>query len=317
MRNKIIKIGLILIVGCGIAAGFVYIRKKEKSTEEVREIRPWRGDIQSRISTTATVLPRNRLEIKPPVSGRVEKILVQEGDIIKAGETLAWMSSTERAALLDAAKGKGDESSQYWEDIYKPIPLISPIDGEVIVAKTQPGQSVTVSDAVLVVSDHLIVRAQVDETDIGKVRQGQDATVTLDAYPDTQIKAKVEHIYYESKTVNNVTTYEVDVIPDTVPDFFRSGMNATVNFIIAHRENALLLPHDFVIHDKEGVWVLKKNGNGQAVRSKVETGISGEKNIEILSGLSDGDTVIAKSSKYELPTDKTGTNPFMPSRPKK
>ena len=83
----------------------------------------------------------------------------------------------------------------------------------------------------VVLSDHLIVRAQVDETDIGKITPDMKAIITLDAYPDTKIKASVEHIYYESKTVNNVTIYEVDLIPEEVPAFFRSGMNATVDFI--------------------------------------------------------------------------------------
>ena len=114
------------------------------------------------------------------------------------------MSSTERAALLDAARGQGEENFKYWEETYRPIPLPSPIDGEVIVATTQPGQTVTASDAVLVLSDHLIVRAQVDETDIGKIKPDMKANITLDAYPDTKIKATVEHIYYESQLIFNL-----------------------------------------------------------------------------------------------------------------
>src|SRR3989338_235219 len=213
--NKKIKM-LIIIPVLLIIAAFIVIRIKPKtnSQELIKEISPTLGSIQSVISTTGIVLPKNRLEIKPPVNGRIESVLVKEGQSVKTGEVLAWMSSTERAALLDAAQGQGEEKLKYWQETYKPIPLLAPIDGEVIVATTQPGQTVSASDAVAVLSDKLIVRAQVDETDIGKIKLNQKAIITLDAYPDTKIKAKAEHIYYESQTVNNVTIYKVDLVPE-------------------------------------------------------------------------------------------------------
>ena len=140
MYNKKLKL-FFIIIGILAVAGIVVAqsRKKESSGEIIKEVTPVVGTIRTYISCTGTVLPKNRLEVKPPVGGRIEKILVQEGDYIKSGQVLAWMSSTERAALLDAARGKGDESYQYWEEAYKPIPLPSPIDAQVIVATTQPG----------------------------------------------------------------------------------------------------------------------------------------------------------------------------------
>ena len=313
-KNKI-KVAVILAV-IVIAGVFLFRAKNNKSAnKEAKEISPARGAIQSVISTTGTVLPKNRLEVKPPVGGRAEELLVKEGDKIKVGQTLAWISSTERAALLDAARGKGEEELKYWQDTYKAIPLISPIDGEVIVAKTQAGQTITTADAVVVLSDQLITRAQVDETDIGKVKEGQSAVITLDAYPDVKIKGAVEHIYYESKTVNNVTIYEVDVTPDEVPEFFRSGMNAAIDFKTKTSDNALLLPQEAVRREKDSAWVLvKEAGSKEPIKSRVELGISDDKNVEIISGLSEDDIVVVDSKKYELPKGDTGTNPFMPFR---
>src|SRR5512135_343190 len=224
MKNKIWKVVLVLAVMIAVAFPWISKLARPASTREtVREVTPHRGTIQTIISTTGTVLPKNRLQVKPPVNGRVESVLVQEGDKVKAGQVVAWMSSTDRAALLDNARGQGEAALKYWQDAYKPIALLAPIDGEVIVATTQPGQTVTTADAVIVLSDHLIVRAQTDETDIGKIKGGEKAEVILDAYPDTTIKASVEHIYYESQTVNNVTIYNVDLVPAEVPVFFRSG----------------------------------------------------------------------------------------------
>ncbi|MBU4376630.1 MAG: HlyD family efflux transporter periplasmic adaptor subunit [Candidatus Omnitrophica bacterium] len=316
MRNK--KIIYVVLIAVTIAA-FFYFKMRPVESENgmvVIEIKPSVGAIENIISTTGTVLPKNRLEIKPPVNGRVDKILVKEGERVETGQTLGWMSSTERAALLDAARGQGEEVLKYWEGVYKPIPLISPIDGEVIVATTQPGQTVTTSDAVIVLSDHLIARAQVDETDIGKIAVGQNATIVIDAYPDTRIKAKVEHIYYESQTVNNVTIYNADLLPEKVLPFFRSGMNATIDFIESSKEDALLLPSEAVVSDKEGPYVFVKQSaiDKEGRRQLVTLGISSDKKVEITSGITANDTILVKGKKYALPKSNTGTNPFMPQR---
>ena len=317
MRIKKLKLFFIILVVLVIAGVAVTrIKQKEASDQTVKEITPVIGSIRTVISCTGTVLPKNRLEIKPPVNGRIEKILVQEGDKVKTGDILAWMSSTERAALLDAARGKGEESLKYWKETYKPIPLPAPIDGEVIVATTQPGQTITTADAVLVLSDHLIVRAQVDETDIGKIANDMKTIITLDAYPDTKIKATVEHIYYESQTVNNVTIYPVDLIPQEVSSFFRSGMNASVDFITQDKEDILVIPVDAVYKENTENYVLERQGNGkEPLKVRVKLGISDDKSIEVISGVNEKDRIIAKTKKYSLPkASAAGTNPFLPSR---
>ncbi|MFA4889410.1 MAG: HlyD family efflux transporter periplasmic adaptor subunit [Candidatus Omnitrophota bacterium] len=307
---------LIIVVLLIAAAVIIKMRRKPNEDELLKEISPTIGPIQTVISTTGTVLPKNRLAIKPPVPGRVEEVLVKEGQEVVVGQILAWMSSTERAALLDAAQGKGGKELKYWKETYKPIALLAPIAGEVIVATVQPGQAVTTADAVVVLSDQLIVRAQVDETDIGKIKLAQKAIISLDAYADIKIKAVVEHIYYESKTVNNVTIYEVDLIPAEVPAFFRSGMNTTIDFIENSRDMALLLPLEAIYKEKEESFVfLKQNDGKEPALRAVKLGINDGKNTEIISGIGSKDIIVIKSKKYVLPkSNNTGTNPFMPSR---
>lgn len=315
MRAK--KFSIFIIVAVTLTAIGTWqfkIRQKETTAEEVKVVQPVKGSIKIFVSCTGTVLPKNRLEVKPPVNGRIESILVKEGDKVKIGAILAWMSSTDRAALLDAARGKGEKTLKYWEEIYKPIPLLAPIGGEVIVATTQPGQTVTTADAVVVLSDHLIVRAQVDETDIGKVTEDMKAVITLDAYPDTKIKAKVEHIYYESQTVNNVTIYPVDLLPQEVPEFFRSGMNASVDFLVQDKKDILVIPVEAVNKNKENYVLLRQPNGNEPVKARVELGITDDKNIEVLSGVTENDQIIVKSKKFSLPKSESGSNPFLPFR---
>jgi len=317
--NKQLKISLIM-AGILIVAIFsvMKLRPPADINEAVKEVSVKLGTIQTVISTTGTVLPKNRLEVRPPVGGRIESILVKEGQKVKAGQILAWMSSTERAALLDAARGQGPDKLKYWQDAYKPIALLAPIDAEVIVATTQPGQTVTTTDAVIVLSDTLIARAQVDETDIRKVKLGQKAQIILDAYPDTKINAVVEHIYYESKTVNNVTIYEVDLLADNIPVFFRSGMNTTINFVENSKSGILTIPVEAVYRDKnESLVLIKKEGQAGLLRQPVKLGITDDKFIEVLSGVKENDILVIKNKKFVLPKSDAGSSPFVPFGQKK
>jgi macrolide-specific efflux system membrane fusion protein len=295
----------------------IVLKQKQAPAASITVISPEYGTIKTSITTTATVTPENRLQIKPPVNGRVEKILVQEGDYVKVGQTLALMSSTERATVLDAARAQSKEQLAYWEEVYKPTPLLAPINGQVIVQTVQPGQTVTTNDAVTVLSDRLIVQAQVDETDIGKVKVGQKAVISLDAYPDTKVEGTVDHIYYESTIINNVTIYEVNILPKKVPQIFRSGMSANVDIIEQEKENILTIPLDAVKQDAEGSFVLLSQGNGKKpVKRMIQLGTSDDKNVEVVSGLDATDRIIVATQNYQ-PSKKTGggTNPFMPHPP--
>lgn len=316
MKKNRLKTILILVLLA--AAVFLFVRLQggddRRGPEQTRIISPVIGDVLMTVTTTGIVEPQNRLEIKPSISGRIEEILVKEGDQIKTGYILAWMSSTERATLIDAARSQGEEALKYWEDVYKKTPIISPIDGEVIVRSVEPGQTVTSSDAVLVLSDRLVINAQFDETDIGRVKAGQRAFISLDAYPDIKIEGIVVHIAYESEIVNNVTIYNVDILPKDVPEIMRSGMSVTVDVIEKESRNVITIPSGAIHYDGERQFVLVKDKRGRNVERDIVAGLNDEKNAEIISGLTMEDNVVIQDIAY-LPVRKSsGTNPFMPSR---
>jgi macrolide-specific efflux system membrane fusion protein len=307
--------GGVIAVALVLGVLFFTLTKKGKSEATWREYAVQAGSIRSIVSTTATVKPQNRLEIKSPVNGRIDEILVREGDFVRKGQVLALISSAERAALLDAATQKGKSESDYWKKVYNQTALISPIDGQVIVSSLNPGQTITASDAVLVLSDRLIVKADVDETDIGNVRLGQKAEISLDAYPETKVAGVVDHIYYESKLVNNVNIYQVDLLPESVPEVFRSGMSANVNIVVREKDNVLMLPIP-AVRSRDGRSVVSVRGTspGTVRKIPVQTGLKDETNIEIVRGLSAGDTVVVRDTTFVLPKNNGGSNPFVPQR---
>lgn len=300
----ILVFGIMLLASCA--------PKKEKPLEIVSVTR---GNIESSIPATGTVMPRNRLEIKPPVAGRIDSVLAQEGQQVSKGEILAWMSSLERATLIDAARAKGETEVKRWEEMYKPTPIIAPINGFIIQRSVEPGQTFTSSDTVLVMADKLIVKAQIDETDIGRIKLGQKVGIILDAYPKEKINGEVEHIAYESRVVSNVTVYEVDVIPNVVPDFFRAGMSATVNFSQSERENVLLLPIKAVKKRGKNSYVFKVKKEGEKPEPiQVETGLENSDNIEIVSGLVEGDRAAIPTEEMtkQLSSRRGGPPQFSP-----
>lgn len=308
-------VGSVVAVAAVAFALFFFMGKRGKPEASWKEFQVQVGSIRTAVSTTATIKPQNRVEIKSPVNGRIDEILVKEGAFVRKGQVLVLVSSAERAALLDAATQKGKSETEYWKKVYNQTALISPIDGQVIVSNLNPGQTITSSDAVVVLSDRLIVKAEVDETDIGSVKLGQKAEISLDAYPDTRVPGVVDHIYYESKLVNNVNIYQVDILPESVPEVFRSGMSANVNILVREKDHVLTLPVA-AVRIRNGNSFVKVRGASadSARRVPVQTGLKDEKNVEIVSGLAAGDVVVVRDTTFVLPKSKSGSNPFMPQR---
>lgn len=307
---------LFILLGVGIIALaiFAYRHFHSTSTLEIdyREVPVTRGNLSITILATGTVEPENRLEIKPPVAGRVDEVLVKEGQDVKKGQVLAWMSSTERAALIDAARARGEAEVKRWEENYKPTPILAPINGTLILRNVESGQTFTNTDPVFVMSDRLTVTAQVDETDIAQVHLKQDAVVVLDAYSGNSFPARVNKIAFDAKTVNNVTTYDVDVLPVNTPAFMRSGMTANVTFLVSSRENVILVPND-ALHVKDNQYaVLVKAAEGEKPRElSVQVGLTDGKHTEITSGIDDGQVLLVAGIRANKSTPKS-TNPFSP-----
>lgn len=312
---------LLFLLIVALAGGGWWWVKRAKAAEPVyKRYTVASGDLVLSVQATGNVEPLNRLEARPPVAGRVEEMVVREGDYVKRGQVMAWLSSTERAAMLDAARAQGPEALARWEQLYKATPLVAPISGQVIARVTEPGQTVGASDTIVVLSDHLIVKAQVDETDIAKIHSGMDAEIRLDAYSDQVIKAKVGHIAYEAVTVNNVTMYNVDVAALRIPAFMRSGMSATINFITDRHADTLLLPMDAIRHRRgeHGIVLVPADPNAkgtpQPLTRSVQLGLDNGEQVEVLSGLKEDDVVLATSQALPSAAGQ-GSNPFMPQRP--
>ncbi len=316
------KIALVLIVIFVLLRMFSSCSLGKDPMQVLRAVKAQKGDLEVEVTATGTVQPYNRVEIKPPIPGRVEEVLVEEGDMVKKGQVLAQMSSTERAALLDAARAQGAATMKRWEEAYKMAPLLAPLDGMIIVRAVEPGQTVTTADPVVVLSDRLIVEALVDETDLALIELAQKTAIQLDAYPKDIFWGKVDHIMYESKLTNNVNVYAVDILPEQVPPAFRSGMTANVTFIVKEKKGVLLIPSEAVVEWPKNIRkpngaefaVYEKTFGGKLVPLAVRVGDSDGRTTEIVEGLKEGQEVQIVQKKQKA----VSASPFaMGGAPKK
>ncbi|MBI3954772.1 efflux RND transporter periplasmic adaptor subunit [Candidatus Collierbacteria bacterium] len=180
--------------------------------------------------------------------------------------------------------------------------LTSPINGIVTKVDT-PFAGVNISPATaefeIVNPESVYFSAEVDETDISKIKTAQSASLILDAYPEEAIASAVQSIEFSPKSGGTGTVYETKLsLPDNNSLRFRLGLNGDALITLNQAFNVLTIPEKALLFDqnKPYVEVLEKD---QPVRRFVSIGITTDEYVEITSGLNEGDLVVlpAKNAK--------------------
>ncbi len=217
--------------------------------------------------------------------------------------------------------------------------ITSPIDGVVISKSVEEGQTVAASYATpelfTIAKDlkDMQVVADVDEADIGDVKEGERVTFTVDAYPNDTFEGVVKQVRQEATTTNNVVTYEVVISAPNSELKLKPGLTANVTIYTAERQNVVSVPSkalrftptkDLVkgikivdCNGKNKVWT--KEGNTFRAHA-VQIGMTDGINTEILSGIKQGQEVVtdckAQTAEPESSTGGEGeSSPFQPKGP--
>lgn len=178
--------------------------------------------------------------------------------------------------------------------------IYSPIGG--IVVDVQPsvaGGNIVSTLAYVEVVDPktLEFTAIVDETDIGRLKEGQKTAVVLDAFPDKEFSGLVKRIDFKSTiTSSGGTGFTIHVsLPEEEIVNFRDGMNGDLKIILQTKENALLLPADSLVEKNSKNFVYKFE-KGKAVEVLVTTGVGNDSQLELVTGdLKEGDLLVTES----------------------
>ena len=215
-------------------------------------------------------------------------------------------------AQVGAARAKIQQSRASYQTALTNLgytKIIAPVDGTVIARKIDLGQPVAASfqapELFTIAQDltKMQIEVNVSEADIGKVKEGQEVTYTLDGYPDSVFDGKVTQVRLEPTTVSNVVTYSVIVEVDNPDLMLKPGMTANVSIITSKSEDVLCAPTialkytpetDGKKYKSQGLWIMKdKKPN----RVDITTGASDDSKFEIISKeIKEGDKVIVGSS---------------------
>lgn len=220
--------------------------------------------------------------------------------------------------------------------------ITSPIDGVVLSKSVEEGQTVAASfstpELFTIAQDltNMQVVADVDEADIGDVKEGERVTFTVDAYPDDTFEGEVKQVRQEATTTNNVVTYEVVISAPNADLKLKPGLTANVTIYTAERKGVLSVPSKALrftpqketvgkmkivdaANAKNKVWTIEGNS---IVAHKVNIGMTDGTNTQIVGGIADGTKVITglnvMGGEEKMPMEAQGEkSPFAPGPPGK
>jgi RND family efflux transporter MFP subunit len=234
---------------------------------------------QPRVALARSVLKRRQR--------LAEKGLASDEDLDKAESDLA----VERAQL-EASKARLRSA----EIILGYAEIKAPISGVVAAVATREGETVAADYSAptfvtIIDLERLEVLAYVDETDIGRIEVGQNATFTVDTYPDREFKARVNAIQPRAELQGSVVNYVVRLDFESADDYtLRPEMTAHVQLVVNERGDALTAPRNALIR-RDGRQYVMVERNGEWHESSVKTGWRSESKVEILSGARQGDVI--------------------------
>lgn len=321
-----------------------------------------RMDLKSTVSATGTIRPVDSVEVSSKVTARIKSVLVKENDTVTAGQTVALLDGKDYEAKRDQAQYKvtntrakydrvsylysiGADTQVDLEDAQlnydtavsalseaqsdmSEMTIQAPMTGVVIgEPKTAGTMAVQGSDnptVIMRIADlsSKQIMAKVDETDIGNIKVGQDATFTVDTYTGRTFTAHVSKIS-QTDTGNSWDTsstssssssasssasviyYYVTLDVDDPDSELLPAMTARVEINTADKPQALVVPISTLKTDANGSYVIVKNPDGSQENRYVQTGIYSDEYVEILDGLSEGEQVV---STYTAKTSGSSKN---------
>ena len=332
-----------------------------------------RMNLTSKVSATGTIRPVDSVEVSPKITARISQVLVKENDRVTAGQTVATLDGKDYQAkyyqaqykvtntrldyerykmLYDQGAGTKQtlDNAEYEyntalsnltaaESDLAETTITAPMSG-IVVGEPKPAGTMAVQGnsnptVIMRIADtsQKQIMAKIDETDIGNIKVGQDATFTVDTYTNRTFTAHVSKISQtdtsntwdtngtstssssSSSSSASVIYYYVTLDVDDPDDVLRLGMTARVEINTAEKEDALVVPIAALKTNDNGSYVLRVNASGQTEQVPVTTGIYSDEYVEILSGLSEGDRVSVSYNATSKSSSKSSSSNRRPGPP--
>ena len=291
----------------------VNLRSAQSQYDRVKELPnvgelPQSAQLQSATLAYEVALAQAQLTDEGPNDAQVASALNQiaqselqlrqaQANLISAQNNLSTLLEGPAQEDLDIAAAQVQQSqlSQLQaENNLSNSQLLAPFNGVISTVSVKQGELFSGGLPAVVMSDltrfHMDVL--VDEIDVRQVEVGQQVSIRVDAFPDSEITGQVTEIAPTANNVAGVIAYAVTIVPNAEAVPLRSGMSATAIITTADVTDAILLPNRFINLDRDtGEAFVYKLVNGAPALQQVELGLRNERESQIVAGLTDGDVV--------------------------
>lgn len=374
--KKYLRLGLLFAFFGAVILGFFYLYNKSKAKDIIYETKNAQIDnIIQKTVATGTVIPRREIAIKPQVSGIIEELYVEPGEIVKKGDLLAKVKIIPDMVALNAAESRLNKAKLQKDDaqlvydrqkkVYEQgviaeaefqryrlefnaaaeeveaaennLQLIkegitkksgeitntlirSTIYGMVLDVPVEEGTSVIQSNTfnegttIASVADmgEMIFEGKIDETEVGKIKEGMDLELTIGAIENATFMAELEYIAPKGVEENGAVQFEIKAKVEIDEDnFIRAGYSANASIVLERRDSVIVISESLVKFEdenKDSVYVEIETSTPQTFEKKfIKTGLSDGINIEVVSGLTLEDNIKAGEKKEEK-ENKEGEN---------
>ncbi len=318
---------LTTLAGCGTGQASVNDAETVNAATPVpvETALPRRLDIYATYDATATISSDADAPVIARVAGEVVELLVEEGDVVEAGQVLARLDGERLRLEMLAAKANLEQARKEYKrnvDLHK-RGLISTsmfeglqydlaaleatyelkalnydyskiratIPGVVSAREVKPGQNVAANQVAFRITDtaELVAYLQIPQAQLPKFRAGHAATLKVASMPDTEFPASIVRISPTIDTRNG--TFRATAIIDNTDRLLAPGMFGRFTIAYEKHEDALVVPAAALL-DEDDLTSVYVVSDGEVVRRSVETGIEAGGNIEILGGLGENESVV-------------------------
>lgn len=344
--KKLVPIVIIAAILGGFAWTLRFLYERSKAPDVVHETEaPAVTDIVRKTVATGSIVPREEIDLKPRVSGVIDALFVEPGDVVKKGDLVAKIRLIPNVVNLNQAES-GRRSAQIAvqnakleleriESLYaqglvtreeldrsrttmslkreelqaahSTIQLMkegasgrsdrastdvtSTVDGMVLALPVKVGASVIESNtfnegttiATVADMDDMIFLGKVDESDVGRLREGMQLLIKVGALEDTPISGKLEYIAPKGVTREGAIEFEIRAAIEPQKDgpLLRAGYSANADIVLDRREQVLAIPESLLQFEGDAAFVEVEVGPQQFERRAVELGLSDGIKIEV------------------------------------
>lgn len=356
--KKIVTIIVLLLIVVLFGGSLFYLYQKNQENPEVfKTAEPSTETIVKKTMATGTLIPREEVDVKPNISGVVDKLFVKAGDHVEVGDMIAQLKVVPNISSLNSAKnqvrqskinlanekkifsrqkelyGKGvisendfdlaknayDNALQTLKAAEENLEIIETgttqdagnaatteikarISGMILDVPIEVGNQVIEANnfnegttiAIIAKTDDMIFEGKVDESEVGKIEEGLPLEITVGAIEDKTFNATLDYISPKGTEENGAVQFDIEgtlILNDSI--FIRSGLSANASIILEKSENVLAISESLVQFEKEtqNPFVEVETGEQEFEKRTVELGISDGINVEVLSGVSEGDKI--------------------------